>query len=384
MTISWPFSRQQVLDANGHPYLDLRANFFVGGTSTPLTVYSDAGLTVPRTQPVIADANGRFPRVYLPAGLYREQVLGPGGVELWFDDGLGEAVDATTPTDPTTPPDASSYATTGDVKWRLDGAILPGWVRMNGGTLGNAASGATERANADAKPAFAYLWTSFRDAIAPVSGGRGLSADADFAAGKTISVPSMRGMVATGLDDMGASPAQVLQTIRSITLTSGSQTAAIASTDRLSLYMVVIAPGLPPNTRIAAIAAGQITLSQAATNDGTVTARFASVLDAQDPGSTGGDALVGIGNQNLPVTLPSVSVPYDDPPRTTKTYATLAQLRIGDGGTAVTVTGIWQNTQDQTTDLDPVTLTGTQANANGGVPLGTVQPLRLGTYYMKL
>ncbi|MFX8235253.1 hypothetical protein ABTL20_21720, partial [Acinetobacter baumannii] len=76
--------------------------------------------------------------------------------------------------------------------------------------------------------------------------------------------------------------------------------------------------------------------------------------------------------------------PYDDPARTTQTYSTLQNLRFGDGGTAVTVTGIWQNTKDVTTDLPPVNLVGTQSNLNGGVPVSTVQPVRLGTYYMKL
>ncbi len=131
MTISWPLSRQQVLDANGRPYLPVSVNFYAGGTTDPLTVFSDAGLTVPLTQPVMADGTGRFPRVYLPAGLYAEQVLGPYGNQLWFDDNLGEAV-VTPSTDPTPAFDPTGVASTGDVKWRVDTAILPGWVRMNG------------------------------------------------------------------------------------------------------------------------------------------------------------------------------------------------------------------------------------------------------------
>ncbi|MFC6790564.1 hypothetical protein ACFQE0_13705 [Methylobacterium komagatae] len=79
MTISWPLSRQQVLDANGRPCLPAYAHFFAGGTTDPLTVYADAGLTVPLPDPVKTDGEGRFPRVFLPAGLYAEQVLGPYG-----------------------------------------------------------------------------------------------------------------------------------------------------------------------------------------------------------------------------------------------------------------------------------------------------------------
>ncbi|KQP61124.1 hypothetical protein ASF41_22915 [Methylobacterium sp. Leaf111] len=72
MTISWPLSRQQVLDDSGRPLLVPRVFFFLGGTTTPLTVYKDAALKTPWTQPVKADGFGRFPRVYLPDGLYRE------------------------------------------------------------------------------------------------------------------------------------------------------------------------------------------------------------------------------------------------------------------------------------------------------------------------
>ncbi len=53
-----------------------------------------------------------------------------------------------------------AIVSTGDVKWRLDAGIVPGWVRMNGRTLGGAGSGATELASATAAAAFAYLWNS--------------------------------------------------------------------------------------------------------------------------------------------------------------------------------------------------------------------------------
>ncbi len=155
--------------------------------------------------------------------------------------------------------------------------------------------------------------------------------------------------------------------MRSITLTAGSVThwspAPIAWR-----YMVVVAPGVTAGTRIVAIGSGQITLSQAASVDGPVTARFGAVVDAQDPGSIGGDALQGLANQNLPASLPPVTVSYDDPPRTMRTYDTLQNLRIGDGGTTITVPGIWQNTKDVTTDLPAANLTVTQSNPEAGFP----------------
>jgi hypothetical protein len=70
---------------------------------------------------------------------------------------------------------------------------LPGWVKVDDGTIGNAASGGTTRANADTADLFAHLWNTFSDAICPVSTGRGATAAADFAAGKTIKLSAMLG-----------------------------------------------------------------------------------------------------------------------------------------------------------------------------------------------
>lgn len=59
-------------------------------------------------------------------------------------------------------------------------------------TIGNAGSGA-DRANADTVDLFGLVWNSMADAQAPVSGGRGASAVADFTANKTITIPDVRG-----------------------------------------------------------------------------------------------------------------------------------------------------------------------------------------------
>lgn len=89
-------------------------------------------------------------------------------------------------------PAASSF-TTGDVKPTLKTVADIGWVMMNDGTLGDASSGATTRANADTQALFALLWTNVSNANCPVAGGRGASAAADFAAHKTIALPKLLG-----------------------------------------------------------------------------------------------------------------------------------------------------------------------------------------------
>jgi microcystin-dependent protein len=78
-------------------------------------------------------------------------------------------------------------------------------VRANGRTIGSATSGATERANADTQVLFEYLWNTVPDSTLPVSTGRGASANADWLANKTITLPDLRGRTIAGLDDMGNS-----------------------------------------------------------------------------------------------------------------------------------------------------------------------------------
>lgn len=97
-----------------------------------------------------------------------------------------------------------------------------GWLRCNGRTVGDASSSATERANADTSALFIFLWTNYGDAVCAVSGGRGASAAADFAAHKTIALPDMRGRSPFGLDDMGNSAASRLGSVISGQTTNGS------------------------------------------------------------------------------------------------------------------------------------------------------------------
>lgn len=84
------------------------------------------------------------------------------------------------------------------------GTVAPsGYVLASGRTIGNALSGATERANADTINLFRLLWNTYANTILPVSGGRGASADADFAANKTIQLLDGRGRTFAGRDNMG-------------------------------------------------------------------------------------------------------------------------------------------------------------------------------------
>lgn len=82
--------------------------------------------------------------------------------------------------------------TTGDVKLTMKTAADTGWIMCSDGTIGSATSGATY-ANANAQALFLLLWTNIIDAWAPVVGGRGGSAAADWAANKRITLTKMLG-----------------------------------------------------------------------------------------------------------------------------------------------------------------------------------------------
>jgi hypothetical protein len=64
-------SGQTLVDGNGAPYAAAKAYFYETGTTTPKTTYSNAGLSSSNTNPVVADADGRFGDIYLIAGRYK-------------------------------------------------------------------------------------------------------------------------------------------------------------------------------------------------------------------------------------------------------------------------------------------------------------------------
>ena len=71
------------------------------------------------------------------------------------------------------------------------------WLLVNGETIGNLSSGADHAAEGY-EDVFLFLWENHSDTSCPVSGSRGISAAADFAAGKTLTLPNACGRVLMG------------------------------------------------------------------------------------------------------------------------------------------------------------------------------------------
>ena len=92
-------------------------------------------------------------------------------------------------------------------------AAPSGWLLASGLTIGNDASGATARANADTQALYTLLWGAYGNAQLPIQdetgtpGVRGLSAAIDFAAGYRLPLLDLRGRVIVGRDNMGGTTA---------------------------------------------------------------------------------------------------------------------------------------------------------------------------------
>ncbi|WP_448208584.1 glycosyl hydrolase family 28-related protein [Azospirillum sp. sgz302134] len=111
-----PTPRQFAVDQNGVPLAGGRLSFFLTGSSTPATVYSDAALTTPHTQPVIADSSGVWPAIYLGSDTYKVELKNPGGGTVWTQDPVSgsagvRAMDSMTALRALTPGQGAAYGT---------------------------------------------------------------------------------------------------------------------------------------------------------------------------------------------------------------------------------------------------------------------------------
>lgn len=61
----------QWISALGVPLAGAKLYFYTAGTATPLNTYSDAALTIPNTNPVIADANGVWAPIFMSSATYK-------------------------------------------------------------------------------------------------------------------------------------------------------------------------------------------------------------------------------------------------------------------------------------------------------------------------
>jgi hypothetical protein len=74
---------QHILSTSVTNVSGAKAYFYLAGTTTAVAVYTDVGLTIPQTQPVVADANGIFSEIFLtPGTAYKVDLQSSSGVSL--------------------------------------------------------------------------------------------------------------------------------------------------------------------------------------------------------------------------------------------------------------------------------------------------------------
>jgi hypothetical protein len=78
--------RIQVEGADGRPLAGAKLYTYDTGTSTPKPTYTDAALSVPHANPIIADAAGRFPAIFLTTGTYKTELRDANEVVIATDD----------------------------------------------------------------------------------------------------------------------------------------------------------------------------------------------------------------------------------------------------------------------------------------------------------
>lgn len=86
MSAPFELSQALALDNSGNPLPGATLDFYVTGTTTRLDTFTNFGLTTPNTNPVVADANGRFGAIYVQPRLYKVVLKTAAGVEVWTKD----------------------------------------------------------------------------------------------------------------------------------------------------------------------------------------------------------------------------------------------------------------------------------------------------------
>jgi hypothetical protein len=117
-------------------------------------------------------------------------------------------------------PEAESAYDTGDIVETLRSSAKSGWILLQGQTLGDTGSGA-DLTGDDYEDLYSFFWENISNDYCPVSSGRGVSASADWTAGKTLTIPDGRGRTGFGVDGSTWALGQ----------TQGAETATIAKTN---------------------------------------------------------------------------------------------------------------------------------------------------------
>jgi len=201
-----PLSLQPIF-YNGRPQVGAKIYVYNAGGNTPRACYSDGVSGALHSWPLLSDSNACIPAFWVGDGDIKIVITTADSQVIRSVDNIPIVSSAGGGGGGGETPPATDIPAGFIMPGHMDGPVT-GWVRANGKSIGKAGSGATERANADCYDLFVKLW--LEDSNLSVTAGRGASADADWNAGKMLSLPDYRGRALIGLDDMGSTAANRL------------------------------------------------------------------------------------------------------------------------------------------------------------------------------
>lgn len=118
MAFTLPALPLRLTDANGNPLSGAKMYVFLAGTTTPTTFYTDSALSVPATNPLVADSGGLFAESYLAVGTYKIRFQTAAGVTLWETDDYKVLEESTAISFPTSVK-TSNFAVTADDRGKV-------------------------------------------------------------------------------------------------------------------------------------------------------------------------------------------------------------------------------------------------------------------------
>jgi hypothetical protein len=364
-----PLALVPQVDSQGNPASACLLYFFVAGTPASLqNAYADFGLTQPLANPLSCDQSGRVPMHWLADGLIHIRLTDSAGLQivdttmqvLGPSSGGGGGGGTVDPT---------SIMSTGDLKVKYATGPLTGFVRTNGLTIGNAGSGATERANADTQPLFIFLYNC-GDATLVVSGGRTGNALNDYNAGKTITLPNYSGRALAALDNQGAGAAGVLTT-------------AFYGTNPTVL-------GAPGGVQSHAMILGEAPIGIQVSGSNTINVAGSFSASGVNTINSSGSNAISVLTTATHVMNSASAVIVDFPStagsglRASDNTSSLSQLTSTNPSQAINVSASPNiSVSGSVNSAGTNTITATSTNT-GGSAFATITPAKLATIYMKL
>lgn len=212
-----PLSLQPIF-YNGRPQVGAKIYVYNAGGNTPRETYADGVSGALHSWPLLSDSNACIPAFWVGDGDIKIVVTTADNQVIRSVDNIPIVSSTAGGGGGGETPPATDIPAGFIMAAHMDGPVT-GWVRANGKSIGKTGSGATERANDDCYDLFVKLY--LEDANLAVTAGRGASADADWNAGKMLSLPDYRGRALIGLDDMGSTAANRLN---GVTFAAGNAT----------------------------------------------------------------------------------------------------------------------------------------------------------------